>query len=132
MTVAHTVHGSGDTTAYPTTLAAVNVTVTVTDDDTVGVTVDTDPSTPATVENTGLTVSDDGSTTTDTYTVVLDTEPRGAVTITPDVVAVAPGGLTFDATTWNTAQTVTVTGTHDVDVTLAHTLTTAAGAATPR
>ena len=135
VTLSHAVHGSGDTTAYPTTLAAVNVTVT--DDDTVGVAVDTDPGTPAAVENTGLTVSDDGSTTTDTYTVVLDTEPSGAMTITPDVpttpdvVAVAPGGLTFDATTWNTAQTVTVSGKTDADaadtaVSLAHTLATAA------
>ena len=138
VTVAHTVHGSGDATAYPTTLAAVNVTVTVTDDDTVGVTVDTDPSTPATADSTGLTVSDDGTTTTDTYTVVLDTEPSGAVTITPDVpatpdvVAVAPGGLTFDATTWNTARTVTVSGKTDADaadtvVSLAHTLATDSG-----
>ena len=135
VTLSHRVSGTGDTTAYPTTLAAVTVTVGVTDDDTVGVSVDTDPSTAATVDSTALTVSDDGSTTTDTYTVVLHTQPSGAVTITPavpatpDVVDVAPAGLTFDTTSWNTAQTVTVSGKTDTDaadtnVSLTHTLTT--------
>ena len=136
VTLAHRVSGTGDTDAYPTTLSAVTVTVGVTDDDTVGVSVDTDPGTPATVDSTALTVSDDGSTTTDTYTVVLNTQPSGAVTITPtvpatpDVVDVAPaGGLTFTATTWNTRQTVTVSGKTDTDtadtaVSLTHTLTT--------
>ena len=51
------------------------------------------------------------------YTVRLDTRPAGTVTVTvtggaPGVVAVSPRTLTFDAQTWNTTQTVTVTLTY--------------------
>lgn len=57
---------------------------------------------------------------TATYTVVLDSEPTGEVTVTPTVVSstkitVSPSSLTFDATDWETAQTVTVEGVHDAD-----------------
>ena len=72
----------------------------------------------------GTTVSEDGSTTTDSYTVVLDSQPSASVTVTATAGAGAqvqgPGGtvgtmatLTFTTTNWNQAQTVTVTGVDD-------------------
>ena len=72
----------------------------------------------------GTTVSEDGSTTTDTYTVVLDSQPSASVTVTATAGAGAqvqgPGGtaggaatLTFTTTNWNQAQTITVTGVDD-------------------
>ena len=53
-----------------------------------------------------------------TYTVVLTGQPPGAATVTPtsgnpDVTT--SGALTFSATTWNTARTVTVTAGRDDD-----------------
>ncbi len=57
-------------------------TLTITDDETPGVTVDTDPGTPAVVNTAALGVSEDGTMTTDAYTVVLDTDPGGPVTVT--------------------------------------------------
>ena len=82
--------------------------VTVTDDETAGVTV-----TP-----TSLTIGEGGS---GTYTVVLDTQPTGDVTVTivdptdnTDVKA-EPAALTFTTTNWNSAQTVTVSAVLDVD-----------------
>ena len=79
----------------------------------------TETGTPA-----GTTVSEDGSTTTDSYTVVLDSAPSASVTVTATAGAGAqvqgPGGtaggaatLTFTTTNWNQAQTVTVTGVDD-------------------
>jgi uncharacterized protein (DUF1800 family) len=53
---------------------------------------------------------------TDTYTVVLNKQPNGTVVITPTVTGdstVNPTSLTFDASTWNTPQTVTVTAVND-------------------
>ena len=102
------------------------VTVTVTDDDDAGVTVD--PTTLSVLEADG----------TSTYTVVLDTQPTGNVTITPEsgdtMVATVSGALTFTTTNWNTAQTVTVTGVDDSDVntpdrtaTVTHTATSTDG-----
>ena len=86
------------------------LTVTVTDNDTRGVTV-----TP-----TSLTVNEGG---TNTYTVVLDTQPTGTVTVTiveptdnTDVTA-EPASLTFTTTDWSTAKTVTVTAAEDADST---------------
>ena len=85
-----------------------DLTVTVTDDDTRGIMV-----TP-----TSLTVGEGGS---GTYTVVLDTQPTGDVTVTivdptdnTDVKA-EPAALTFTTTNWNSAQTVTVSAVLDVD-----------------
>ena len=84
--------------------------MTVTDNDTRGVTV-----TP-----TSLTVNEGG---TNTYTVVLDTEPTAAVTVTivdptdnTDVTA-NPASLTFSTSNWDTAQTVTVSAAEDDDST---------------
>ena len=82
--------------------------VTVTDDETVGVT----------VSPTSLTIGEGGS---GTYTVVLDTQPTGDVTVTivdptdnTDVKA-EPAALTFTTTNWNSAQTVTVSAVLDAD-----------------
>ena len=72
-----------------------------------------------TVSPTALTVPEE-DTTGDRYTVVLDTAPTAAVTVTvaghagTDVTP-TPATLTFTPTTWETAQTVTVTAGHDPD-----------------
>ena len=85
-----------------------DIAVTVTDYDIPGVTV-----TP-----TSLTIGEGGS---GTYTVVLDTQPSGDVTVTivnptdnTDVTA-EPAALTFTTTNWDTAQTVTVSADQDGD-----------------
>ena len=90
-------------------------TVTIIDDDTA-------TATPGvTVSTTALTVTEQG-TTGDSYTVVLDTEPTADVTVTvaghsgTDVTP-NPTALTFTASNWNTAQTVTVTAGDDADTT---------------
>ncbi len=64
------------------------------------------------------------------YTVKLDARPSASVTVSiasgdADAATVSPASLTFTATDWNTAQTVTVTGVADDDgnhesVTLTH------------
>ena len=109
-------------TNYPTVTSAADVTVTVSDDDTAGVTI-----TPTT-----LAVTEGGE---QTYTVVLDTAPAGAVTVAVTLgsgatapITVTPLSLSFNSTTWSTAQTVTVTATEDDDAldgtrTLTHTVT---------
>ena len=93
------------------------VTATEDDDDTAGVT----------VSPTRLTVNENGS---ETYTVVLDTLPTAAVTVTPATTGDAhigvSGALTFTTANWNTAQTVSVTAADDDDsdhgeATIAHT-----------
>ncbi len=92
-----------------------DATLTITDDDKPGLV----------IAPTALTVEEpptDAPPATATYTVQLATEPMAAVTVTvmkkpaevdlnsnPDVVTVDPATLTFDASTWNTAQIVTVT-----------------------
>ena len=89
-------------------ISVASVSVSVTDDDTVGVTV------------TGanpLVVAEGG---TNTYTVVLDTQPAADVTITPasnDVGAatVSPASHTFTPQAWNTPRTFTVSGLADDD-----------------
>ena len=87
------------------------VTVTITDDDTAGVT----------VSESSLTVTEE-DTTGDTYTVVLDSQPTANVTISiggqsgTDVTA-APTPMTFTPTNWATPVTVTVTGDDDADLT---------------
>ena len=83
-------------------------TVTITDNDTAGVTVVSAGSLPSPVGEGGM----------GTYTVVLDSQPLGNVTVTPtsgdlDVVSVSPTSLTFTTGNWATAQTVTVTAEQD-------------------
>ena len=86
------------------------VTVTITDDDTAGVT----------VSESSLTVAEE-DTTGDTYTVVLNSQPTADVTITiggqsgTDVTA-APSPMTFTAVNWAMAQTVTVTAGDDANL----------------
>ena len=93
------------------------VTATENDDDTAGVTV-----TPR-----RLTVNENGMAT---YTVVLDTLPTAAVTVTPTATGDGnigvSGALTFTTGNWNTARTVTVSAADDADpehgtATIAHT-----------
>ena len=87
------------------------VTVTLTDDDTAGVTV---------TETGGSTDITEGGST-DTYTIVLNTEPAAdvVVTIDPDSQSSVGGGadtvvdITFTPANWDTAQTVTVTADDD-------------------
>ena len=88
-------------------LAAAGVAVTVTDDDTAGVT----------VSETTLTVAEGGN---NTYTVVLDAQPTSDVVINvtksgSSDVTVSPATLTFTSSNWDTAQTVTVAAAHDAD-----------------
>ena len=120
------------TTVEPGDYAGVSVAavaVTVTDADTAGVTVDMDVGETG-AQTTALAVTEGA---TGVYTLALATQPSDPVTLaltaTPAEVGVAPDTLTFAAAAWNTAQTVTVSGTPDDDpddetVTLAHTLTT--------
>jgi hypothetical protein len=88
-----------------------NVTVTVQDNDGPGFTI---------IQSDGSTaVSESG--TTDSYTVVLDSEPTADVTISisssdEGEATVSPDTLTFTASDWDTAQTVTVTGVDDTDI----------------
>ena len=96
-------------------------TVTITDDDTPGVS----------VSNTSLTIAEGSS---GTYTIVLDSQPTATVTVTindptdnTDVTA-DQASLTFSPTDWNVPQTVTVRAAHDNDTdnetaTVTHTVT---------
>ena len=113
VTITHIVSG-GDYEG----VAALGVVVTITEDDTAGVTISTDV----------LEVSEGSS---QSYTLVLDTEPAADVMVVVAVpedaeVAVSPLTLTFTADNWNTPQTVAVTAAHDDDaidddpVTLTH------------
>ena len=84
-----------------------DVELTLLDDDTRGVT----------VSETGLDIAEGGS---GTYTVVLDSEPTGQVTVTPsrssgDADITVSGVLTFTANDWDTARTVTVSSAQDGD-----------------
>ena len=120
VTVSHSVSGYDSVTAAPA------VTVSVTDDDTAGGSVDTvQPG--VSVQATTLTVREASS---GVYTLLLDTLPPGAVTITPGsgnsgAVSVSPASLTFTPSNWDTARTVSVTGVEDADtddetVTISH------------
>ena len=113
VTITHIVSG-GD---YEDVTAA-GVEVTITEDDTAGVTISTDV----------LEVSEGSS---QSYTLVLDTEPAADVTVEIQMpedaeIAVSPLALTFTAANWNTPQTVAVTADQDDDaiddnpVTLTH------------
>ena len=96
VTITHIVSG-GD---YEDVTAA-GVEVTITEDDTAGVTISTD----------ALEVPEGSS---QSYTLVLDTEPAADVTVEIQMpedaeIAVSPLALTFTAANWNTPQTVAVT-----------------------
>ncbi len=86
-------------------IAVGDVTASITDNDTAGVSV-----TPASV-----TVAEGGIT--DTYTVVLNTQPASVVTVsiaTGGQTTAAPSSFVFSALTWNEPQTVTVTAVNDL------------------
>ena len=118
VTIGQSVH-TGDTGGkYTTSTAVANIDVDVTDDDTAGVTVAGGP----------LTVSEDGTTTTGTYTVRLTSEPLNNVVVTASAPAGAQvstdGGSTWGSSRdltfnpsgsgiWSTAQTVHVRGADD-------------------
>ncbi len=103
--ISHAVSSSADTTNYPTNTSIPAVSVTVTAAPGLLIT-----------ETGGTTVSEDGTTVTDTYTIALKTMPSHDVTV-----SVSPGAgarvntasFTFTSGSWNTAQTVTVTGVND-------------------
>ena len=121
MTLSHAVSGAAEDQA----VTAASVTVTIDEDDEVGVS----------INPTALTVIEGQSTA---YTVVLTTQPSADVSVTisghfgSDVSLGGPTlsaeTLTFTPATWNVAQTVTVTADQDADaaadpaVTLSHTV----------
>ena len=87
------------------------------DDVAVDVAVDDDDAAGLVLDKTSVGVGEDGS---GTFTVALATQPTATVTVavaSGDVAAatVSPAGLTFTASDWDTAQTVTVAGVDDAD-----------------
>ena len=98
--ISHTVSGADGYAG----IDVASVSVTVTDDDTAGVTVS-----KSTLE------IDEGQSAT--YTVVLDTRPIGSVLISAfaNGVTVNPDNLTFTPDNWNTPQSITVSAPHDDD-----------------
>src|SRR2546422_350524 len=101
---------------------AADVGVTNTDDDTAGI---------AVIPTSGLTTTEGGGTAT--FTMALTSQPTANVTIglsSSDLTegTVAPASVTFTPASWNTAQTVTVTGVDDfvADGAVAYTIVTAA------
>ena len=101
--VSHGISGGG----YGS-ISVPDVTITVNDDDTARVRVSQ--------ESLSILEGESGS-----YTVVLNTQPTGTVTITASggdttVATVTPSSLTFTTTNWDTPQTVTVSGMEDDDI----------------
>ena len=83
----------------------------------VELTLEDDDARGVTVSETGLDIAEGGG---GTYTVVLDSQPTGQVTVTPartsgDADVTVSGALTFSADDWDTARTVTVGAAHDLD-----------------
>ncbi len=124
VTLTHTV-ASTDDSEYDG-VSADSVTVSITDDD------GAPPG--VTVSKSSLTIQEGSS---DTYTVVLDSQPAGDVTVTiaghaSTDVSLDKTTLTFTDQDWNTTQVVTVTADHDddnedeEDVTLTHTVASTA------
>ena len=123
VTLAHAISSDDDSTYNA--LADQSVTVTITEDDAVGVT----------ISPTTLTVTE-GDAADVSYTVVLTSQPAGDVTVTvsghsgTDLTlsgtTLTSDALTFTTANWGTAQTVTVKAAEDddavtdADVTLAH------------
>ena len=98
-------------TAESETMAVTGATLTITDDDTAGFAVS-----PSTSTTSRLRTTEDGGTAT--FEVELGSEPTGDVVLgvaSSDTTegTVSASSLTFTATTWNTAQTVTLTGVDD-------------------
>ena len=103
ITVSHGISGGG----YGS-ISVADVTITVNDDDTPGVSLSQ--------ESLSILEGEGGS-----YRVVLESEPTGTVTVTASsgdtaVATVTPSSLTFTTTNWNTVQTVRVSSVKDDDV----------------
>ena len=103
------VDASSDNTFDP--LADQTVTVTTSDNDSPGISTTESDGSTGTTETGG----------TDSFTVVLNTQPSSDVVasvVSSDTgeVTVTPAQLTFTASNWNTAQTVTVSGVDDTAV----------------
>ena len=118
-TTSHTITGLTNGTEYTVRVSA---TRTDANDGPPSAEVQGTPAAPGvTVSETALTVTEQ-DTTGNGYTVVLDSEPTADVTVTvaghagTDVTR-TPGTLTFTASNWDTAQTVTVTAGDDADTT---------------
>ena len=121
-TTSHTITGLANGTEYT---ARVSATRTGANDGPPSAEAKGTPAVPiapgVTVSKTALTVTEQ-DTTGDGYTVALDTEPTANVTVTvaghsgTDVTP-NPATLTFTASNWETAQTVTVTAGDDADTT---------------
>ena len=84
----------------------------------VAVSVDDDDTTGLELSTTTVSVTEGGAT--GSFTVALSTQPTAEVTVSlrsddTTSVTVSPTSLTFDADTWDTAQTVTVTAIQDDD-----------------
>ena len=82
-----------------------------------GATIEDDDDRGVTVSSSSLTVPEGG---TGSYTIVLDSQPTGRVTITPSLsgssdVTLTPSSLSFTSSNWSTAQTVTVSAAQDDD-----------------
>ena len=125
-----TITGTGPAGRADITVAA-PLTLTVTDNDTRGVTLALPDRQPLPSDGLAIPEGDTGH-----YIVVLDSQPTATVEIgitsNESAVSVSPTPLTFTAGNWNTAQTVMVGTAHDSDgadltATLTHTLTTAEG-----
>ena len=104
-------------TAESETMTVTGASLTITDDDTAAVVVSPPPSTTARLRTT-----EDGGTAA--FEVELGSEPTGNVVL--DVASsdtaegtVSVSSLTFTATSWDTAQTVTLTGVNDAPANLA-------------
>ena len=89
----------------------------ITSDSTIEVTIIDDDFVGVTVNPTTISVAEGADST---YTIKLDTQPSGDVTVTINdpsdgEVTAEPGSLTFSFIDWYIPQTVTVTADHDVD-----------------
>ncbi len=106
-------HTSTQTTGPYNGLSVASVGMTITDNESVGITSTT----------VGLAVTEGGATTSIAF--VLDSAPTTSVTITfgtsSQGVIASPSSLTFSSTTWNVAQTTTISAYDDAFVEGAHT-----------
>ena len=112
-TITHALTGTGS--GYESGVTARNVTVTITDDDTKGLTLwsgGSEISTLSVGESAAATPANQVS-----YTVKLSSEPTGnvevAVAETSDAITLDKTSLTFTTANWSDPQTVTVTGVDD-------------------
>jgi Domain of unknown function (DUF4347)/FG-GAP-like repeat len=99
-------HTASSTDANYNGITIGSVSAAITDNDSAGVTI---------TQSGGTTAITEGGAT-DTYTVVLNSQPTGDVTITLNngaQTSTSPTSLTFTAANWNVAQTVTVTAVND-------------------